>query len=267
MDLIESAENGDIERVNELLEQGVNPDIQDNYGRTALISASKGGYLDIVELLLEYHADIHIKNRQGYSALLLATMGNHIDICILLLEHGADINTSTRHGLTPLMISARWKPELLNLLIEGGANPFLKTISSRLIIGNDTAYDFAIEEGDLYAADTLRQYMAQYMATIKLQSRHRGRRTRNRIRTQRAKQHLSTSRLPIADDITEMIGEHLSRTSYHPDVTQRMVQERDLERAESRLNTAKTMNDRLSSQTPLRHLDYYDILQRLSRDL
>ena len=262
MDLIESAENGDIERVNELLEQGVNPDIQDNYGRTALISASKGGYLDIVELLLEYGVDIHIKNRQGYSALLLAAMGNHIDICILLLEHGADINTSTRHGLTPLMIAARWKPELLNLLIEGGANPFLKTILSRLIIWPMTAYDFAIEEGDLYAADTLRQYMA----TIKLQSRHRGRRTRNRIRTQRAKQHLSTSRLPIADDITEMIGKHLSRTSYHPDVTQRMVQERDLERAESRLNTAKTMNDRLSSQTPLRHLDY-DILQRLSRDL
>ena len=88
-----------------------------------------------------------------------------------------------------------------------------------------TAYDFAIEEGDLYAADTLRQYMDQYMATIKLQSRHRGRRTRNKIRTQRAKQRLSTSRLPIADDITEMIGERLNRMPYHPDVTQRMKEE------------------------------------------
>ena len=152
MELIESAESGDIERVNELLEEGVDPDTQDSYDMTALIAASRSGYLDIVELLLDYHADIHIKDRPGYSALSLAAMGNHIDIVELLLEHGADINTITRHGLTPLMIAARWKPELLNLLIEGGANPFLKTIPSRQKpFADETAYDFAIEEGDLYS--------------------------------------------------------------------------------------------------------------------
>ena len=261
MELIESAKNGNIVRVNELLEEGVDPDIQDNYSRTALIEASGRRHIDIVELLLEYNANVNLKNRPGYSALTYAVTSNNIDIVELLLEHDADINTSTRHGLTPLMMAARGRPEILNILIEGGANPFLKTTTG------DTAYDFAIKVGpatpiDLYAADILRQYMA----TIKLQSRHRGRRARNRIRTQKAKQHLSASRLPTGYQVSEMIGKRLSRTPYHPDVTRRMIQERNLERAESRLNTAKTMNDRLNSETPLRDLDY-DTFQRLSRYL
>ena len=262
MDLIEYTENRDIERVNELLEAGVDPNYQDRNGRTALISASANGYLDIVELLLKYDADIHIKNIEGNSALLLAAMHGgpqSRDIVELLLESGANINTRNKRGLTPLMVAARWKPELLNILIEGGANPFLKTIPTRRMpFADDTAYDFAIDVGDIYAVDTLRQYMA----TIKLQSRHRGRRTRNRIKTQRAKQHLSSSRLPTGYQVSEMIGKHLNKMPYNPEVTRRM----NLERAESRLNTAKTMNDRLNSETPLTHLDY-DTFQRLSRYL
>ena len=45
------------------------------------------------------------------------------------------------------------------------------------------------------------------------------------LRLQRAKQHLSTSRLPIADDLTEMISERLGKIPYHPNVTQRIIQE------------------------------------------
>ena len=49
--------------------------------------------------------------------------------------------------------------------------------------------------------------------------------TRRSIRTQRAKQQLSSARLPTGYQVSELIGKHLSRMPYHPEVTQRMVQE------------------------------------------
>lgn len=44
-------------------------DVRDALGNTALIYASMLGYVSIVEVLLEYDADAYIKNILGYTAL------------------------------------------------------------------------------------------------------------------------------------------------------------------------------------------------------
>ena len=65
MDLIDAARNGDIQRVQELLENGANPNIQNRNGRTALMVAIAWGYTDIVLLLLEKGADPNISANSG----------------------------------------------------------------------------------------------------------------------------------------------------------------------------------------------------------
>lgn len=65
MDLIDATRNGDIQRVQELLENGANPNIQNRNGRTALMVAIAWGYTDIVLLLLEKGADPNISANSG----------------------------------------------------------------------------------------------------------------------------------------------------------------------------------------------------------
>jgi hypothetical protein len=96
--LISAARTGNIGNVRELLDRGVDPDIQDNFGDTALIEGADNEW--IVELLLEYDADPNIRNINGNTALLLTAFNGHIDIVELLLENGADPNIRDNDGNT-----------------------------------------------------------------------------------------------------------------------------------------------------------------------
>ena len=51
------------------LDQGMNVDVKDRNGNTALMWASTGGHKQIVQLLLNHNADIDLKNRFAESAL------------------------------------------------------------------------------------------------------------------------------------------------------------------------------------------------------
>ena len=87
MDLIESAKNGDIGRVSELLDSGIDPNIKGDYGETALIWASRKGRIDIVESLLDTGADPNIRNNDGGTALMIAEREGHDDIAELIYDH------------------------------------------------------------------------------------------------------------------------------------------------------------------------------------
>jgi len=58
-------QNGDIENVKLLLDNGTDPNFVDSYGYTALIKASIEGKRDIFELLLDRGADPNLKDRYG----------------------------------------------------------------------------------------------------------------------------------------------------------------------------------------------------------
>ena len=67
-EIVMYARNGDLDKVKELLNNGVNPDSKDNNDNTALIWASYKGYLDIVKELLKYNANVNIKNKYNKTA-------------------------------------------------------------------------------------------------------------------------------------------------------------------------------------------------------
>ena len=57
-----------LDKVKDLLNNGINPDSKDNKGDTALIWASYKGYLDIVKELLKYNANVNITDKYGSTA-------------------------------------------------------------------------------------------------------------------------------------------------------------------------------------------------------
>ena len=79
MDLIDAAENGNIQRVRELLDSGIDPNTKNEKDDTALIEASYNSYIEIAELLLSAGADPNIRNDNGYTALSVATENLNLD--------------------------------------------------------------------------------------------------------------------------------------------------------------------------------------------
>ncbi len=105
--LIEAAQEGDAEKVQELLNNGINLNLQNKYGDTVLMLASYHSTIDMVRLLLENRADVNLQNKQGMTVLIWASEDGNLDIvcilCGILLENKADVNLqSVNYGETAL---------------------------------------------------------------------------------------------------------------------------------------------------------------------
>ena len=86
-----AAQNGNLNRVKALLNQGVPVNSRTEYGWTPLHDAARYGRLNIVQELL---------------------------------KRGAHVNPRARSGMTPLYVAAFWNnPHVVHALIRAGANP------------------------------------------------------------------------------------------------------------------------------------------------
>lgn len=65
-----AAQNGDLQRVKKLLNQGTSVDKRDNAGYTALHYAARAGYVDVCKFLLSNGADINAATRSGQATAL-----------------------------------------------------------------------------------------------------------------------------------------------------------------------------------------------------
>ncbi len=131
--LILAATYGETDAVNELLENGANPDAVDKDGSTALIAAAcicaiidMPDTYESVKLLLKKHANPNVKDKAGMTALMAAVTWSRSDNMKLLLDHGANIDAKNNVGDTALMIAASGGAidltPAVKLLIERGAN-------------------------------------------------------------------------------------------------------------------------------------------------
>ncbi|XP_057791590.1 integrin-linked protein kinase 1-like isoform X2 [Salvia miltiorrhiza] len=86
------ASRGDRVGLNDMLRQGMPPNVQDYDNRTALHLAASEGHASIVELLLAYNADVNLRDRWQRTPLADAKLYQHRDICrILELNGGRDL--------------------------------------------------------------------------------------------------------------------------------------------------------------------------------
>ncbi|XP_013388856.1 serine/threonine-protein phosphatase 6 regulatory ankyrin repeat subunit B-like [Lingula anatina] len=141
--LLEAAEDGDIESLQELLTVGeCDINFQSEEGRTPLHLAAFKGHTQCVQLLLQHGADTNIqckpefgyimwrdapKNavhlQDGSTPLHWAALGSGTQCVQLLLQHGADTSIQDMGGSTPLHIAARFgNTQCVQLFLQHGAD-------------------------------------------------------------------------------------------------------------------------------------------------
>lgn len=157
-DFFAAAQARDMMALNAFLDAGMNPDAQNDDGRTVLISAAARGDLEMVNLLLARGADPNVNDKRGYTALSHAVEAMYEDVADVLLNRpdldpnsrglnnrpvllayvwrddkqrvekllaqGADVNARDGDGDTALHGAARGgNVEITRLLLDKGANP------------------------------------------------------------------------------------------------------------------------------------------------
>ena len=218
-----------LEELRRLLDEGLDPNIRNNIdddngdnGETMLIYATMNDRLDIVRLFLEYNADPNITDDEGDTALSMTTNKDfpwnnkdiNRNIIITLLQHGADPNIADNYGYTPLMeATIHNQLYIVHLLLDNGADPFKRNYEDDTAL--DIAYTYnAVGDVDREVIDLLKNRMA----TIRLQSRHRGRKTRHKLRTSMARRRSALSQVAdeysLEEDIIDMLNSRITRPSH-----------------------------------------------------
>lgn len=76
-----AAQYGEVEKIKKfLIKEGIDPDLKDTAGYTALHYAARNGHLNICQLLLQYGANIDSITKSGKATALhrACSSGNHV---------------------------------------------------------------------------------------------------------------------------------------------------------------------------------------------
>jgi uncharacterized protein len=115
---------GNVEKVTQLLSDGVDVNGRDKSGSTPLTNAVGMNKGSIAELLLSRGADPNLKDGLGDPPLVIAAKTwKNVATIKLLMEKGADPNLAGQLDDTPLIVAARWgNAELVTLFLSHGAD-------------------------------------------------------------------------------------------------------------------------------------------------
>ncbi|VAI53884.1 unnamed protein product [Triticum turgidum subsp. durum] len=152
--LLTVAATGNAGFLEDLLKVGMDPDVGDSKGRTALHIAASKGYEDCVQALLSHGCNVNIKDAQGNTALWQAVAARHhkvfsslyhvardsnrraggdllchatrrgdLDTLRELLKHGLDVDSEDNDGSTALRVAlSEGQADLARFLVMNGAS-------------------------------------------------------------------------------------------------------------------------------------------------
>ena len=87
-------------------------------------NAAQNGNLNQVKSLLNQGVPVNSRNAHGWTPLHFAASSGRVNVVQELLRRGAHVNPRTRSGMTPLYLAAFWNtPHVVHALIRAGANP------------------------------------------------------------------------------------------------------------------------------------------------
>lgn len=125
--LMLAAERKHSDSVDTLLRFHADSQIQDTYGRTALILATQALYEEkedirrckaIIEIMLEHKAELNVQDNEGNTALMHAVILNRFPLVELLLQAGADFELTNKKEKTALILAKKYGYKLIELCIE-----------------------------------------------------------------------------------------------------------------------------------------------------
>ncbi|MBR3632726.1 MAG: ankyrin repeat domain-containing protein [Elusimicrobiaceae bacterium] len=140
------------------LSEGINPITAiDNKGQTALNNAAFYNNQSAVELLLKNGVDIN--TRSGMMERTPLTWTFKPEMVKYLITNGADVNLRNGNGQIPLFVAD--KPEVVQMLLEAGANPHKK-------INGKTTREFIQKQNDSEKFGYKKEGKAKMKEVIKL---------------------------------------------------------------------------------------------------
>lgn len=96
---------GDIKKIKEFLNSGVNINSKDFSNRTPLMYAAEDGATEILGYLLKNGANINEIDIRGESALIIALKNHNINAAKFLIESGADLSIINEEDKNALAIA------------------------------------------------------------------------------------------------------------------------------------------------------------------
>lgn len=165
--------------VQQLLEAGVKPDLQNPAGFTAMYIAAAHNHAAVVEVLLAAHANTEA-GPHGFTPLHAAAERGHSDVVRLLLASHADVHAAARKtGETPLHYAARGlkgrplSSETVALLLQHGAKVNQRDYegNTALMWGAEAGRDAAVSQllnnkADVSAVNSV-GHTAMHMAAVR----------------------------------------------------------------------------------------------------
>ncbi|XP_022355257.1 ankyrin repeat domain-containing protein 1 [Enhydra lutris kenyoni] len=123
---------GHLAIVEKLMEAGAQIEFRDMLESTALHWASRGGNLDVLKLLLNKGAKISARDKLLSTALHVAVRTGHYECAEHLIACEADLNAKDREGDTPLHDAVRLnRYKMIRLLIMYGADLNIKNCAGK----------------------------------------------------------------------------------------------------------------------------------------
>ena len=121
--VIRAAAAGHPELVRMLLQRGADPTLKNWYGN-ALGCAAEAGHCNTIQELLDFGMDVNIRDDVGRTALHCAADDGHEQALRLLVERGADTEALDGHGLMPWHAFAEGgHMEAIHFLLGRGFDP------------------------------------------------------------------------------------------------------------------------------------------------
>jgi ankyrin repeat protein len=108
--------DGDIQKVLELLEFGADIACHDSTGWTPLHNAALNGHASVVEILLRYGADVDPLGFEDETPLHDAVANGHLECASLLLKYGAEPFRKNKNGRMPIELVREGDSALRELL-------------------------------------------------------------------------------------------------------------------------------------------------------
>lgn len=134
-----------------------------------LLHTVESGNINTLKELIKEGVDLDIANEQGLTALHIAATNKHADLVRLLVKEGANVNSPSKNITTPLMSAAeKDHREIVSYLLKQGAQADIKNAQ------NKTALILAIDSDHLDTVSELLPFSRKQLDTALLYSSAQG---------------------------------------------------------------------------------------------
>lgn len=111
----------DLDKIQDLIDQGANPDGHNFIGWKAIALAAASGNNDVISLLLENGVHVDSADRKNMTAIIAAIVNDKLKTVKFLIKNDADL-TIKHEGMTPLgWAQAHNRTDIIDILYRAGA--------------------------------------------------------------------------------------------------------------------------------------------------